>query len=198
MESQGWIKLLSGNWHALVSLGSIFDREERCSVSERNTANQWHRLKCLKSRCRRPQVPWWCSWKLSFCKPWVPLEQTAGDSTGWWWWSVVETNDELIEWALNCLLAARPRLEAGNLPRIEQPFSRAPEVGLAGQSASTGWLLKQHKQHTPNLDESLRPKIVFLPKGSIACTYDVKHRFCRRLFCRLSPHEVTRKGCHQW
>ena len=61
---------------------------------------------------------------------------------------------------LNFLSEVRRHLEAEHLPCIERSFSKAPQVDLADQSAWTGWLLKQH---TPNLAESLRRKIAFLP-----------------------------------
>ena len=194
-ESQGVIKRfswkLTWNWRFAPPW-------EACSTGE---------VLCLWMRYDQPTTPaemvgshrvvahgYYVGARENQASPGVTPEQTVGDNVGLWW-TVEGTNDAIRASALNFWSVVGHHLGDEHLPSIERPFSRPPEVYLVGQSAWTGWLLKQH---TPNLAEILRRKIAFLPWGSIACMYDVKHQFCGRLSCRLSPREVTRKGCHQW
>ena len=154
-----------------TSLGSMFHRRGALLVKEIRPANDagWNGR---KSPCCRPRVPCWCSWKLSFS------ESNAYARADCWWQRRMVTGGDYNyscrdqRWdkrvSFKFLISGKTSSWGWHLPGIERPFSRAPEVDLVDQSAWMGWLLKQH---TPNLAESLRQKIAFLPWGSIACTY---------------------------
>ena len=174
-----------------TSLGSMFHRRGALFVKEIRPANDagWNGR---KSPCCRPRVPCWCSWKLSFSRSnagadcWWQCRMVVNSCRDQWW-------DERVSFKFP--VSGKTSSWGWTPARHRTAFLQSARSRSCWPVGMNVWLLKQH---TPNLVESLRRRIAFLPWGSIACTYDVKHQFCGQRSCRLSRREVIRKGCHQW